>query len=124
MKPVMQTRISGPLANCFTACLASILELAIEDIPDFYRTVPASQAIKETNRWLAHRDLQLVTLRSAEHLLPKAYMIAEGLGPRGRRHAVVHFGDVAVHDPHPSGEGLKAVDVYRLFVAVHPHKVT
>jgi hypothetical protein len=123
MIPVMQTRTSGPHPNCFTACLASVLELDIADVPDFYKIEPASKAMKGVNTWLHEKGLQLITLRSAEELLPKAYLLAEGLGPRGLRHCVVFFGKQLVHDPHPGQKGLLSIDVFRLFVAVDPHKV-
>ena len=38
MKPVMQTKFGPVEGNCFCACLASMLELPIEDIP-FYHDV-------------------------------------------------------------------------------------
>ena len=124
MIPVLQTRLTGPKANCFVACLASILELPIERVPDFYEIgADGKEAMTEVQRWLINRGLQLVALKAPTHLLPMAHLIAEGPSPRGRKHAMVYFGANPIHDPHPDGSGLIKVDLFRVFVATHPNKV-
>ena len=35
MKPVDQTILTAPGGNCFAACVASILELPLADVPNF-----------------------------------------------------------------------------------------
>ena len=35
--------------------------------------------------------------------------IASGPGPRGLQHSVIYSNGTLVHDPHPSGEGLKEI---------------
>lgn len=124
MIPVLQTRLTGPKANCFVACLASILELAIDQVPDFYNMgSDGKEAMTAVQMWLINRGLQLVALKAPSHLLPMAYLIAEGPSERGRKHAVVYFGEMPVHDPHPDGSGLLHVDLFRVFVATHPNNV-
>ena len=39
MKPVMQTQFNLQ-GNCLSACIASLLELTIEEVPNFHEGIP------------------------------------------------------------------------------------
>jgi len=122
MKPVTQTQFSfviGPEAgNCFAACIASILELELEAVPNFVEADDWRSACIE---WLRRRGLGYVALDLNKHAklyignaLAGLYCILDGPSPRspGHYHSVVgrigeHAGEVGielVHDPHPDRE--------------------
>lgn len=64
-----------------------------------------------TNEWL-ERMFRLRLVRWDDHdvdYLPQFY-IANGLSPRGVYHSVIYSGGKLVHDPHPSGAGISAVE--------------
>jgi len=108
--------------NCWTACLASILELPLSEIPDeleFWKDgmKPLDSWIpyqKKTHLWLHNKDIVIVEVRmsSVFYTGPEEcfdmYCILSGPSPRNSKvnHAVVGKGNQIVHDPHPSRKGL------------------
>lgn len=106
MKPVDQTVDGYPNGNCFAACVASLLEMSIEEMPSiegkrFYSVWP---------EWLALHGLGMVDIPAGGGIYIAGYCIASGDSPRvafveaGRRtqHAVVCKDMSLIHDPHPS----------------------
>lgn len=112
MKPIMQTKFGVDEGNCFSACLASILEIPIEQIPNFCVEYP-SDWLNKTNEWLAGLGLVLVDFTVEGLPDYDTYWIASGLSPRLTcDHSVVYHASAMVHDPHPSGDGLKGKPKY------------
>ena len=106
--PVFQDRF-GDNGNCFNACLASLLEVELHDIPEF----PAHQEPefdKEVNAWLAGRGLTYKRVKGAAFAGQDVYHIIEGISPRGGPHACVGLNGRIIHDPHPAGGGLDKVE--------------
>lgn len=101
MLPVDQTTHGPNDGNCFSACIASILEIPIQSVPRFVNVTP------DLLRWLAGRGLS-ATLYYSDEYVPPGYAIAAGPSKRfaGRMHACVAFDGIVVHDPHFSREGL------------------
>lgn len=107
MKPVDQTSF-GWTGNCFSACIASILELPIEAVPQMMTL----EGINDTDgcsgwwerfcKWCDANnvDVKYIGDRLAE--APAGYCIKTGRSPRNpdRFHAVVALDGVVVHDPH------------------------
>lgn len=98
--------------DCVRACVASILEYDLEDVPHFvqYREHPEGT---DPNLWLwaligfcAYQDWRV------EHcdIPPKGWSIAGGKSPRGHQHAVVAYDGEIVWDPHPSRSGLTDIE--------------
>ena len=90
MKPVFQTTFGVPLGNCFTACIASLLERPIEEFP-----FPPYE-----ENWLQQVDRCLAPLGWAyvEWLGDQPFAwagrficIVHGLSPRGFRFTVRIF---------------------------------
>lgn len=113
MKPLHQTIFGGDngdstaRGNCFAACIASILELPLEAVPNF---CDHDDWRHHVNEWLQPRGLFYVDFRlddgswRIEHAVQYAgYHVISGPAERGLRHAVVGYKGNAVHDPHPSG---------------------
>lgn len=118
MKPVKQTKFGPVEGNCFNACIASLLEVDIDVIPDIPPGTDWLTAKKKWDEWLLENysvyllDVEFDdrTIRMADHL--QGYHIMSGTSPRAEypdrtAHSVVGFEGRMVHDPHPSGDGIK-----------------
>jgi hypothetical protein len=121
MKPVDQTVHKFPNGNCMQACVASVFELPLEDVPNFMRDGPDSFN-RILNNWLSRRGLVSLDARFEDEVTQDCYMIACGDSLRGDvKHAVVYYNGKMVHDPHPDREGVKDEGLtYTLFVVKNP----
>jgi hypothetical protein len=131
MKPVDQTILAPPDGNCFAACLASILEMPLAEVPNY----KSDQWVTEFNAWLKPRGLALLTITLPEgienmsqderrYFLP-GYCILAAQSPRyDCLHAVVvHDGEI-VHDPHPERHmGVKEWKQADMLVALNAARV-
>lgn len=107
---VMQTIISKN-GNCFPACLATVLGLKLEDIPNF---AMASKGDR-TKYWELVKDY-LTTIGYKHTLVPfrrvkgtpqlNGLVIVIGSAPTGSTHSVVYRDGSLFHDPHPNGNGV------------------
>ena len=140
MIPVTQTRLHAdgePPGNCFAACLASIMETSLDDVPqpgESDREEWSERYWQSLADFVHARGFELVQFDPPKHpdgrsgrpwttgeLLrgKRALCILSGPGPRGTKHAVV--GTLAfelVHDPHPSRAGLLEVDCIEMLVPI------
>lgn len=121
MKPIDQTKFGSPDGNCFAAAIASVLEVKLEDIPDF----DGLHQVIGINQWLKQFGLQFVWVPWATHTgHAKSFMLASGVSPRGLKHSVVcsNSGDI-VHDPHPSRDGIAEPEMCGIFLSVAPESI-
>ena len=122
MKPVKQTILSDPpndiRGNCFSACLASLLDLSIEDVPYF--------AILGEGWFAVFLDFLTANgyvfegtpnfgdwVKTYEGI--DGFFIVGGESPRGIRngHSVIYKDGNPYFDPHPSNDFLtNPVEVY------------
>ena len=126
MRPVDQTTFGFPGGNCFSACVASILELPIEDVPYFMGDGTAEgtggQWWDRFLAWLAPRGYVAV-YHPEGSAAPEGLHILSGHSPRrpedrGAMHAVVARGTEILHDPHPSRAGLLSHDDFIVIEAI------
>ena len=111
MKPIIQTKFGRPDGNCLEACVASIMEVGIDEVPDF----PCGASwFGKLEEWAALRGFECIYVPVHWPIQPVGYYIMNGPGRRGLRHSVVAHDGIMVHDPHPSGAGLLSVDSYVL----------
>lgn len=107
MKPVDQVE-NGCWGPCLQACVASILELPLESVPNFSTHGP--RWFRELVRWCEQKELHAVVVSTTSlvsNVYPhNLYWIAIGDSVRKHRHSVVCQSNVVVHDPHPSRAGL------------------
>lgn len=103
--PVDQTGL-GPGGNCLSACVASVLEIPLAEVPNF-NDDPEDWA-EALLAWCDARQIDVDF--STEFPAPTGrHVILGGTSPRrhGRvGHAVVALDGVVVHDPHPSRAGI------------------
>ena len=110
MKPVDQDRFGAGTGNCFSACVASILELPLSEVPFFMSPEDWWPPFVE---WCAARGWEAAFHYGTEYK-PLGYSIAGGLSPRfeGCGHACVALDGNVVHDPHPDRLGLPSIEDY------------
>lgn len=106
--------------DCFSACIAALLELPLEAVP-FFNSPTALDSIGDLQLWLQKRGLSALWValaspdaRLCARLAVGTYFIAHGDSPRGNwQHAVIgRYTDEGegwemVHDPNPEGGGIK-----------------
>src|SRR4051812_35729689 len=130
MTPVLQTRfglanLNDPPGNCWAACIATLLDLPLEAVPDelphWQAGMPRWQSWRPYERamhhWLYMQGYMLIQTSADnrfEYCGPSSYFkflcVMSGPSPRdpSMMHAVVANQDgELVHDPHPHGAGVK-----------------
>jgi hypothetical protein len=97
MKPVYQTRF-GPDGNCFAACLASILEIDLADVPQF-----DERWCHVLRQFLAPRGFEPDFLHLVDDLADPwtDYVIVAQVMPDHTLHSSVWRHGQLVHDPSP-----------------------
>ncbi len=106
MKPVDQKYLSGGEipGDCVRACVCSILELPLEEVPHFVRWHGHEWAFA-LSYWCDKRGIGATCL-DGHHIMNDAPYMLCGPSPRKGRHAVVAQAGLIIHDPHPSRAGL------------------
>lgn len=111
---------SPEVGNCFQACVASLFELALDDVPHF---CAHEDWLARLEAWAAERGYwpMLLRLPTDHSWSPAVPYILSGQSPRrpdepDKLHAVVACGDVVLHDPHPSRDGVQTHFDATLFV--------
>ncbi len=107
MIAVVQTKFGDPDGNCLEACIATITGIDLVEIPHFL-----DDWFEAYSAWLRLRGWCAAWWDSGAGSVPPGVAIAAGPGPRGLRHSVVVRDGNAVHDPHPSGDGLVGVEFW------------
>ncbi len=108
MKPIMQTILTGRLANCFQASLASIFEMEIAQVPNFNEIRDADWEIAY-HKWLEERGFAVIYCYEAGFSKARTskifgYHLITVHSPRGNfLHSLVGLNGVPVHDPFPGG---------------------
>jgi hypothetical protein len=126
MTPIKQT-ILGPKGNCFAACIASILDCPISNIPDLNAYEESEEWMQVLNDWLSGRGLGymecLVPMDELDVFFGSKDFYHVIVGPTERNsslfHAVVGRKGKVVFDPHPTDLGLIQEDHLRLGVFIY-----
>lgn len=129
MKPVFQTDLTPTHGNCFSACLASVLELPIERVPNFYDLAPHSEPAAwwaEVRAWLAPLGWGVIHATVPAEVLAEypGILIVGGKTSRYTDHAVVYVDGQLAHDPWPGGQGLVEIDTMDLLYPLDPARMT
>lgn len=129
MRPQRQTVFSPTEGDCMAACLATLLEVDLVDIPNFCALYPADRWYCEMVEWLRGRGYGVVSFETDRPpstyfvgLPVDAVYIAGGRSPRHPgKHAVLIDGSGAlVFDPHPSDAGILSLDSFDVVFKVMP----
>lgn len=130
-----QTIFGEGHGNCFAACLASILERPLDEIPNFcdvdLNPGDNGEWYLAVDAWLEERfGLSVLTFSAAESKkqeawYPRGYSILSGRSPRGEfDHSVVALDGDIVFDPHPNESGLMSRKDWIVFTVRNPALVT
>lgn len=120
---VPQTILKAPDGNCFAACVASILEASITEVPNFVGEFGTGWYEKFCE-WLAPMNMSAMLTEHDENLpeLPGYAVLCGNRADGGGHCVVVSEGDV-VWNPDPSqGSLLVQRRYYVHFVALDPSK--
>ena len=110
MKPAHQIHINDTNGDCHAACIASLLEIPIEAMPDFFADTPpyGRNSYVLRTKWLREQGLQEVYFLLGSFPVPEGYGIlsVKSLLYPNATHAVVWKGDAdggnqIVHNPNP-----------------------
>ena len=138
MIPVDQTslhRPGEPPGNCFAACIASLLHVPLESVPQPVEGEVEHWASywERLAPWLASRGFYMVLIDAGTAYESSALIAGHaeslrmvgGPSPRGTlSHVVVARGDEIAHDPHPSRAGLAGpVEATMYLVPLDPSRV-
>lgn len=134
MKPVFQTRTGADTGNCTEACIASVLECELRDVPDLCECGTRRPDWDECLRaWLRSRGLVAVVANAPSPLpwpfnwndvpdglhslmLPRKLLLG-GHNTNGVPHYLALHGR-QVHDPNPSQSFLATWEELRFFMPV------
>jgi hypothetical protein len=137
MIPVHQTtfgvkRFPYVPGNCLSACIASILEIPLEEVPNFVDTSDHRDGlwVGRLNAWLGQLGLYAYCHLANEfdvHLDPPRgtllmddFYIAYGRSIKGNLHAVVCKDNCMVHDPDERQTGLVSIEGVIAIAAFEP----
>lgn len=122
MKPIDQTKLHYPPkqhGNCLAASLASILEISIDDIPEFEEM--GCEWWQSMLDWLFSLGFEL--LQCDKEIVLRGYYLAMGKSPRGDfNHQVVYYNGKMIHDPHPSKNGIVNIKEILVLLPLNPAK--
>lgn len=108
MFKVYQTKFGRGEGNCWSACLASVFERRLEEVPEF----KSEDWWLDTQCWVEKQGygfVEVVLNSDGEglELFGNSIWIASGKSPRGAfDHSVLYHKDTMIHDPYPDGTGL------------------
>lgn len=122
MKPVRQTKFGPDEGNCLPACIASIFEISLDDVPNFHENQNDFGWLDRLNEWVARYGLSAICVDATNDFrIDDAYVILSGKSPRGKfLHAVVWKDGKIIHDPHPDNTGLETWSDFIVFVVRDP----
>ena len=108
MKRINQTIMNFKNGNCMQACVASILEKDLDEVPNFM-SQGDSRFFKILKKYFSDLNIDLINVHpDYQEDIYDHYAIAIGTSPRNKKqnHSVVWFQGKVVHDPHPDNSGI------------------
>lgn len=131
--------------NCYAACIASILELPISEVPNvevFYHMegsfwIEVMLTFLNSKGWdlcsdemlkRFHPDLFMVSFDGTDEngKIPQYYeykdkpYLVSGKSPRGFYHTCIYVNGILSHDPHPSKDGLITMENFQTLEKINP----
>jgi len=118
--------ITGSKGNCFSANLATVLDMNIDDVPNFGHITKSEDFWSAVNEFLNTKGYGVFTISFSQKWLKKqkGMFLVAGKSPRGFQHSVIYEGGKIIHDPAPEGGGVepKYIDIiYPIFEKEKPH---
>lgn len=122
MTPVHQTIFDNISGNCLQACVASVLDLPIEKVPNFM-LAPGVEWYDTFVDYMRGRGFYPIYLHpdviERDGTRPYGYHLLQGKSPRGDYdHVIVGLNGKPVHGPHPDGGMLDELRYIIVFAAL------
>ena len=115
MIPVEQTIIDSKNGNCLAACVASILEIGIDDVPNPH----GAGWFERWQEFLVDYGYQMVSIDVSNGIVPAEYHIISGKSLSGDwYHCVVGHQGKIIFDPNPNTNGLETEEYWDIFVPI------
>jgi hypothetical protein len=118
MRKQKQT-IFGKGGNCFSTCVACLLDLQVEDVPNFCEK---ETWFNDCGEWLAERGYSILLCKEVStggendwNGNIETLHIASGPANRGLPHSAIYKIDSLFWDPHPDGSGIRSISD-RIFI--------
>lgn len=126
MKPVQQEKTESGSGDCFAACIASLLEMPLEEVPNF--CAEGEEWPINAINWYRGQGFAILefdysdqpdSVAIAEMKSLGGYCIVSGQSSRfDCLHAVIYKDGELIHDPSPDGGGVKDIQ-YVTFLCAH-----
>ena len=107
--------------NCAEACVASLFNIPLEDVPTFFDKTdpdPAYRYWRNLENFMFSRGYWLQR-EDCEYVFEGTYMVS-GPSARGCLHMVIYQNGELLHDPHPSRKGVQKVTQTWLLIPLDP----
>lgn len=129
MKPVFQTKYGKEKGNCFQACVASLFEMELEDVPDFCNHEPLEEWYESFILWLRDRGFSSIPVKidKKNNLLrgsryKDCFLIVSGNRKEdGVKHSTIYLHNECIHNPHKKCRGI-IPDVIDIIFPLDPMK--
>lgn len=120
MKPVYQTIFGKPHGNCLQACVASLFELELDQVPNFmtFKSDWWDQLVEFCKpRGVYPLHVRFPEVEDTCQNLHGIYFAAVET-QRGLLHETIWKDGVMIHDPYPGGSVITRVEGYTVFVSL------
>ncbi len=111
MKKVYQTKFGAEEGNCFQACVASVLEFALEEVPDFCTEFEGEKYYEQFVKWLNECGFSAIPINVDADLdrpnYKGCYLVVGGKNKDNVMHSVIYKDGVLVHNPNKHCKGIK-----------------
>lgn len=99
--------VLGKKGNCQSACLAMLLGLRLDQVPNFNDFEDYNGAMQSFLGELGYAILTFPISAIELRALQRGFAIVGGMSPRGYLHAVLYRNGELWHDPHPERGGVE-----------------
>lgn len=115
----------GSRGNCMSACLASLFDIEISEVPNFFDVAgnDAERWWGAVRDWLRGYGFGIMSIQPDMLHLFEGLFIVGGESTRGIEHAVIYQNGKVIFDPHPSDCGVKEITSADLLYPLDPSKL-
>ena len=122
MKPVDQTIFGFEKGNCMQACIASIFEVSLDEIPNFMRDGEKNY-LYNLNEWCDEFGIICFDVGAdgdSSKIFKDMHVIITGKSPRdeSKQHAVIYYNGKMIHDPHVDKTGIIGEPLFIMVFAI------